>query len=152
MAPPSPSWSEEFRGDIPPHAHYIQSEQGWACNDGYRQVGALCVLDSYGLNTPADNEFFNGEWQCRSGHREPTGHCVQFVAPAHASLVGEGQWECDWGFQRVGSRCEEITPPAHGYLDASGHEWVCYPGFKRVSEACMQIAGNEPAHSQDPAH
>jgi hypothetical protein len=104
----------------------------------------LCVLDSYGLNTPADTEFYDKEWQCRSGHREPAGYCVQFVAPPHASLVGdEGQWECDWGFLKVGSHCDEIIPPAHGYLDASGHDWVCYPGFKRVSEACVQIAGNE---------
>src|ERR1700748_2539250 len=77
MAPPSPGWSEEFHGDIPLHARYTQGEQGWTCNDGYRQVGALCVLDTYGLNAPGDTEFFNGEWQCRSGHREPTGYCVQ---------------------------------------------------------------------------
>ena len=143
-APPSPARAEEFHADIPSHAHYAQGAQGWACDDRYRQVGALCVLDTYGLNTPADTEFYKGSWECRSGHREPAGYCVQFVAPPHASLVGdEGQWECDWGYHRAGSRCDEITPPAHGYVDASGHDWVCYPGFKRVAEACVQAAGNE---------
>ncbi|SRR5581483_2781931 len=136
--------SQELHEDIPPNAHYRAGEQSWTCNEGFRQVGQLCVLDTYGAAEPSTFEYSNGQWRCRPGYSLDKGFCVPPAPPEHASFVGDGdRWECNWGYQRVGSRCKEINPPAHGYLDPSGHDWVCYPGFERVSDSC--VAGNTVA-------
>lgn len=157
MSLSNPATSQEFHDDISPHAdiplhaHYSPGEQGWTCNDDFRQVAQLCVLDTHGAAERGAWEVFNGQWRCRSGYRPGKGFCVPFTAPEHASLIGSGGlWECNWGFQRIGSRCSEIVPPAHGYLDASGHDWVCYPAFERVSDHCVAIAGGSPSSDVEP--
>jgi len=141
-----PCTSQEHRGDLPPNAHFSAGEQGWACNDGFRHVAQLCVLDTHGAMDQGAFEVFSGEWRCRSGYRRSQGFCVPPPPPpAHATLVGPGdRWECDWGFQKVGARCNEINPPAHGYVDASGHDWVCYPGFERTSGSCVRSPNTAP--------
>jgi hypothetical protein len=147
----NPAAAQEFRDDIPTHAHFAAGEQGWACNDGFKQIAQLCVLDTDGMASRGAWEVFNGQWRCRSGYTLEKGFCVPFTAPEHATLVGSGGvWECNWGFQRSGSRCKEIDPPAHGYLDASGHDWVCYPGFERMSDQCVASSGSSPSSYVEP--
>jgi hypothetical protein len=132
--------------DIPVHAHYNATEQGWSCNEGFRQVAGFCVRDTQGVASQSIFEVFDGQWRCRAGYRRMKGVCVPLTAPAHATFVGhEGRWECDWGFRKAGSRCEEIEPPAHAYLEASGDDWACFPGFERVSDHCVAIPGTTPA-------
>jgi len=146
------STSQELHRDIPSNAHFSAGEQGWACNDGFRQVAQLCVSDTHGAMDQSSFEVFSGEWRCRSGYRRSSqGFCVPPAPPAHATLVGPGdRWECNWGFQKVGSHCNEVTPPAHGYLDASGHDWVCYPGFERISDSCVQPPNTAPPAEDEP--
>jgi hypothetical protein len=140
----NPCYTQELHPDIPTHAHYTTTDQGWACNDGFKQVAGFCVQDVQGLLSENTLEFFDGQWRCLAGYRRTNGVCVLPTAPEHASLVGEGdRWECDWGFRKVASRCEEISPPAHAYLDASGRDWTCFPGFERVADHCVRTPGNE---------
>jgi hypothetical protein len=126
--------------DLPAHSHYSATEQGWTCNDDYRQVAGFCIQDSADIPSQGPFEVYEGQWKCRSGYTRSGNFCVTPAAPAHASLLPGGGWECDWGFRKVASRCEEINPPAHAYLDASGHEWTCYPGFQRSSDHCVEAA------------
>ena len=151
MSLSNPCTSQVPRDDIPSNAHFSAGEPGWACNDGFRQVGALCVLDRHGVVDQGAFEVFSGEWRCRSGYRRTQGFCVPPAPPAHATVIGPGdRWECDWGFQKVGSHCNEVTAPAHGYLDASGHDWVCYPGFERISGSCVQTPNTAPPPEDEP--
>ena len=131
--------------DLPPHAHYSNTEQGWTCNDGYKQAAGYCMADGVDMPSQGPFEVFDGQWRCRSGYKRSGNFCVTPTAPAHATLAGGGGgWECDWGFRKAGSRCEEINPPAHAYLDASGHDWVCYPGYERRSDECIAAAPGVP--------
>jgi hypothetical protein len=148
LAWPEPAVSQ-FHEDVPTHSHPSPGEQGWACDEGFRQMAQLCVWDSHGAAEQGAFEVFNGQWRCRSGYREEKGFCVPSTAPEHASFVGNGQWECDWGFQKVGSRCKEISPPEHAYLDASGRDWVCYPGYERESDRCVTARDAAPAGSDE---
>jgi len=138
--------SQDHYHDVPPHSHYSATEQGWTCDDGFRQVAGFCVQDTADVPSQGPFEVFDGQWRCRSGYkREASGLCVTPTAPAHATIVElGGRWECDWGFRKVGPRCEEITPPAHAYLDASGQDWVCYPGYQRNSDHCVRTATGAP--------
>jgi hypothetical protein len=132
--------AQEGYHDLPTHAHYSATEQGWTCNDGFKQVAGFCVQDSVDIPSQGPFEVYEGQWKCRSGYTRSGNFCVTPPAPAHASLLPGGGWECDWGFRKVASRCEEINPPAHAYLDASGHEWTCYPGFERSEDHCIATA------------
>lgn len=136
------SSAEPYR-ELPRNAHYSSADQqGWACNNGYRQVAGFCMEIRNGGSSPSAFEVFDGKWRCRAGYHRADGYCVPATAPAHASYVGSGgRWECDWGFQRVESHCEEVKPPPHGYVDASGHDWLCYPGFERKSDQCVAGSG-----------
>ncbi len=128
--------------DLPPHAHYVGTEQGWACNDGFRQIAGFCIQDSVDMPSQGPFEVFDGQWRCRSGYKRSGAFCVTPTAPAHATLIdAAGHWECDWGFRKVASRCEEVLPPAHGYVDAEGHDWLCYPGYQRSSDQCLPGSG-----------
>jgi hypothetical protein len=138
------AYTQEFHADIPTYAHYSATEQGWACNDGFKQVAGFCIGDMQ--NIPSQNavEVYDGQWRCRPGYRRTNGTCTIPTAPEHATLIGEGdRWECDWGFRKVASRCEEINPPAHAYLDASGRDWACFPGFERVADHCVRMPSTE---------
>ena len=138
--------SQEPHRDFPPNAHYSAGEQGWACNNGFRQVGGLCMSDRDEVPSWGAFEVFDGQWRCRSGYHRAGRFCVLGIAPAHAAFVGGGDhWECDWGFQKVGSQCQEIKPPAHGYIEASGHDWACYPGFGRMADHCVPAVNPAPA-------
>ena len=138
--------------DLPAHAHYSATEQGWTCNDGFKQVGGFCVQDSGDIPSQGPFEVFDGQWRCRSGYSRSGNFCITPPAPAHASVLPGGGWECDWGFRKVGSRCEEISPPPHAYLDASGHEWTCYPGFERSSDHCVAtVTGARAEHEGAPS-
>ena len=141
--------SEEPYRDLPAHGHYSATEQGWTCNDGFKQVAGYCIQDTGELPSQGPFEVFDGQWRCRSGYERVGGLCVTPTAPPHATLVGTRErWECDWGFRKVASRCEEINPPEHAYLEASGHDWVCYPGFERSSDHCIPTTG-APAQPGD---
>jgi hypothetical protein len=138
--------SQERYRDIPPNARYSAGEQGWACNNGFRQVGGLCMEDRDAVPSWGAFEVYDGQWRCRSGYHRAGGFCVPATAPAHATYIGDGDhWECDWGFRKVASHCEEIKPPPHAYVDASGHDWVCYPGFERKSDHCVAMSSVAPA-------
>jgi hypothetical protein len=138
--------SQEPHRDIPPNAHLSAGEQGWACDNGFRQVAGLCVAEREDVPSWSAFEVFDGQWRCRSGYHRSGGLCVSGTAPAHASFVGNGdQWECHWGFQKVASHCEEVKPPPHAYIEASGHDWVCFPGFERMSDRCVSTPGAAPA-------
>jgi hypothetical protein len=144
------AYTQEFHPDIPTYAHYSATEQGWACNDGFKQVAGFCIRDAQELPSQDAVEVFDGQWRCRAGYRRTNGFCTIPTAPEHATLIGEGErWECDWGFRKVASRCEEISPPAHAYLDASGRDWVCFPGFERVADHCAPVPGTETEGSDD---
>ena len=145
--------SQERHRDIPTNAHYSAGEQGWACNNGFRQVAGLCMEDKDEVPSWSAFEVFDGQWRCRPGyHREGGGLCVPATAPAHATYIGGGEhWDCDWGFQKIASHCEEIKPPPHSYIDASGRDWVCYPGFERKSDHCVPTANAAPAGDKTPA-
>ncbi|MFL6601762.1 MAG: hypothetical protein ACJ8R9_10550 [Steroidobacteraceae bacterium] len=146
-----PAYSQDLHPDIPTHAHFSASGQGWDCDDGFRQVAGFCVLDSQDAPRRMASEVFDGQWRCRAGYQRTNGSCVLPTAPPHASLVGDGdRWECDWGFRKLGSRCEEVTPPAHGYIDASGRDWVCFPGFERSSDHCVPGQGAAPQGAAPP--
>ncbi len=137
--------SQEPHRDLPPNAHFSAGEQGWTCNNGFRQVGGLCVTERDEVPSWSAFEVYDKQWRCRSGYRRSASLCVPDTAPAHASFVGNGdRWECDWGFQKVASHCEEIKPPPHAYLEASGHDWVCFPGFERRSDRCVPTPGTAP--------
>src|SRR5512140_1582684 len=41
-----PGRAQEFSRDIPSHAHYSATEQGWTCDDGFRQAAGLCLQDT----------------------------------------------------------------------------------------------------------
>jgi hypothetical protein len=141
----SQAGAQGFERDLPVHAHYSATEQGWTCNDGFRQVAGFCTPESLGLPNQGAVEVFDGQWRCRVGYQRTNGYCVPLTAPAHASLVGDGgSWECDWGFRKVASRCEEIVPPAHAYLDASGRDWVCFPGYQRMLDGCVLTEADKP--------
>jgi hypothetical protein len=141
----TPGYTQEFHPDIPTFAHYSATEQGWACNDGFKQVAGFCVGERDGLPSQNATEVFDGQWRCRPGYRRTNGICTLPTAPEHATLIGEGErWECDWGFRKVASHCEEINPPAHAYIDASGLDWSCFPGFERVADHCVR-SGTEAA-------
>jgi hypothetical protein len=142
--------TQEAPHDVPAHAHYSAAEQGWTCNDGFRQLGASCVKDNADVQSQGPFEFFDGQWRCRSGYQREGRFCVTVTAPAHATLVEPGgRWECDWGYRRVASRCEEIKPPLHAYLDASGQDWACYPGFQRNADGCTAAESAAPAEPAD---
>jgi hypothetical protein len=155
----SPARSQEPYRDVPVHSHYSTAEQGWTCNDGFRQLAGFCVQDAPDLPSQGPFEAYDGQWRCRSGYQRAGTYCVIPSAPAHASLVeAGGRWECDWGYRRVAVHCEEISPPPHAYLDASGHDWVCYPGFERNADHCIPGAlkapeeqGTAPAGTSQPA-
>lgn len=148
----SPGYSQDLHPDIPTHAHYNATEQGWTCNDGFRQVAGFCSLDTQDLPGRIAFEVFDGHWRCRAGYQRANGFCVPPTAPAHATFVGDGdRWECDWGFRKVASRCEEVTPPAHAYLDASGRDWMCFPGFERMSDHCAPVPSTAPVPGMSPA-
>jgi hypothetical protein len=137
-------YAQELHPDIPTHAHYSAADQGWACNDGFKQVAGFCVEEMQDLPTPNTGEVFDGQWRCRAGYRRTNGICAPPTAPEHATLVGDGdRWECDWGFKKVASHCEEILPPAHAFLNADGRDWACFPGFERVAEHCVRPPGTE---------
>jgi hypothetical protein len=143
--------TQELYRSIPTHAHYSATEQGWTCNDGFRQVAEFCARDMQDVPSQNAFEVFDGQWRCRPGYRRTNGICVPLTAPVHATFVGEGdRWECDWGFRKVASRCEEIDPPAHAYLDASGRDWVCFPGFERVTDHCVPMPSTEPVPGGTP--
>jgi hypothetical protein len=148
----SMGYGQAFYPDVPAYAHYSATEQGWACNDGFRQAAGYCVRDTQDLPSQNGIEVFDGQWRCRPGYRRTNGICEPLTAPAHATLVGEGDsWECDWGFKKVASRCEEINPPAHAYLDASGRDWACFPQFERVADHCVRVPGTETNPAAAPA-
>ena len=105
--------AQDLHPDIPSFSHYSAGDQGWACNDGYKQVAGFCVEDRQEPSGQDGLEVFEGEWRCRPGYRRTNGVCALPTAPEHASLVGGGRWECDWGFKKVAEHCEEISPPAH---------------------------------------
>jgi hypothetical protein len=143
---PTLGHSQTPNRDIPPNAHYSNSEQGWTCNAGFRQVAGFCAGDTYGTTGETAFEVFDGQWRCRSGYHRVDSFCVPVTAPAHASFVGNSnRWECDWGFRKTASRCEEINPPPHAYIEASGREWVCFPGYERSSGRCIPAPGLAPA-------
>ncbi len=144
MSLSSPGYTQELHPDIPTFAHSSTNEQGWACNDGFKQVAGFCVRDVQALPTQNVVEVFDGQWRCLSGYRRTNGVCTLPTAPEHATLIGGGdRWECDWGFRKVASRCEEINPPAHAYLNAAGLDWACFPGFERVADHCVRTPSTE---------
>ena len=128
--------AQDLHKDIPSFAHYTAGEQGWACDDGYKQVAGFCVKDQQHASTQDGLEVFDGEWRCRPGYRRTDGVCSLPTAPEHASMVGVDRWECDWGYKKVAQHCDEIAPPAHAYLDAEGRDWTCFPGYERESDHC----------------
>lgn len=139
--------AQELDRDVPVHGHYSATEQGWTCNDGFKQMAGYCIPDTGDVPSQGPFEVFDGQWRCRSGYERVGRFCVIPTAPPHATLVGSGErWECDWGYRKVASRCEEITPPAHSYLEASGHDWACYPGFQRSEDQCTPTS-EAPARS-----
>jgi hypothetical protein len=138
---------EERHRDYPPNAHFSSGEQGWACNNGFKQVAGLCVEERNEVPSWSAFEVYDGKWRCRAGYHRSGDICVPATAPAHASYVGGGdRWECEWGFQKVAASCEEIKPPTHAYIDATGRDWVCYPGYERKSDHCVAVAGEEQQH------
>jgi hypothetical protein len=143
----SSGYSQESHRDIPPNAHPAAGAQGWACNNGFRQVAGLCMEDKEDVPSWGAFEVFaDGQWRCLPGYHRDGSYCVPATAPAHATYIGGGErWECDWGFQKSGASCEEIKPPAHAYIEGSGREWVCYPGFERKSDHCAAAPGAGPA-------
>jgi hypothetical protein len=147
----SPGLSQGLNHDIPAHAHYSPTDQGWTCNSGFTQVAQFCVSDAESAASRGISEVFDKGWRCRSGYSQAKGFCLPVGLPPHASPVGPGdRWECDWGYRRVGARCEEIEPPAHGYLEASGHSWACFPGYERVQEHCEPPSGLEQPPADQP--
>jgi hypothetical protein len=137
-------YAQDLHADIPTHAHYTATEQGWACNDGFKQAAGFCIRDVQEPPSQDAVEVFDGQWRCRAGYRRTNGICTIPTAPEHATLIGESdRWECDWGFRKVASRCEEINPPAHAYLDASGRDWACFPGFERATDHCVRMPAAE---------
>ncbi|HWM69748.1 MAG TPA: hypothetical protein VNO35_24430 [Steroidobacteraceae bacterium] len=152
-------YTQDIHPDIPTHSHAMATDQGWTCNDGFKQVAGFCVQDIQDPPAQSASEVFDGQWRCRAGYSRTNGICAPPTAPEHATLVGEGdRWECDWGFRRVAARCEEIIPPAHAYLDASGRDWLCFPGFERTADHCVRPPGDETnpgpaadAHEEAPA-
>lgn len=142
--------AQEFHREIPLNAHSRVGEQGWACNNGFRQVGGLCMEEKDQVPSWGAFEVFaDGQWRCRPGYHREGGYCVPATAPAHASYVGGGErWECEWGYRKNGSSCEEIKPPAHAYIEGDGREWVCYPGFERKSDQCVPVSDTAPAAGQ----
>lgn len=143
--------SQESHRDMPANAHHSAGEQGWSCNNGFRQVAGLCMEDRTEVPSWSAFEVFDGQWRCRSGYHREGSVCVPATAPAHASYVGGGEhWECDWGFQKISSHCEEIKPPPHAYIDASGRDWQCYPGFERRSDGCVPTGNTAPAGDVTP--
>ena len=144
MSLSSLGYTQELHADIPTSAHYSATEQGWACNDGFKQVAGFCIADRQNLPNQDAVEVFDGQWRCRPGYRRTNGICTIPTAPEHATLIGEGdRWECDWGFRKVAARCEEVNPPAHAYLDAEGRDWACFPGFERATDHCVRIPNSE---------
>jgi hypothetical protein len=145
---------QEPHKDIPSFAHYSAGEQGWSCDDGFKQVAGFCVRENEGPSNESGLEVYQGEWRCRPGYKRTNGVCALPTAPEHASLVDGERWECDWGYKKVAARCEEITPPAHAYLDAEGRDWACYPGYERESDHCVRTAAADkkapPEHSDEP--
>jgi hypothetical protein len=153
-------YTQDIHPDIPTHSHAMATDQGWTCNDGFKQVAGFCVEDIQDPPAQSASEVYDGQWRCRAGYSRTNGICAPPTAPEHATLVGEGdRWECDWGFRRVAARCEEIIPPAHAYLDASGRDWLCFPGFERTADHCARPPpGDETnpgpaadAHEEAPA-
>ncbi len=147
----SSAHSQESHHDIPLNAHYSAGEQGWACNNDFRQVAGLCMANRNDVPSWGVFEVFvDGQWRCRPGYHREGSLCVPATAPPHASYVGGGErWECEWGFRKVGSSCEEIKAPEHGYIEGSGRDWVCYPGFERKADHCLAASNTGPAG--DPA-
>jgi hypothetical protein len=144
--------AQEPHRDPPPNAHTSTGEQGWACNNGFRQVGGLCMEDKNEVPSwSAFEVYVDGQWRCRSGYHREGDYCVPSTAPAHASYVGRGDhWECDWGFQKSAASCEEVKAPPHAYIEASGHDWVCYPGFEKQTDHCVSAPGDVPASDTKP--
>jgi hypothetical protein len=134
--------------DLPTHAHFSATDQGWTCNDGFKQAAGYCMAEG---DVPSQGPFemYDGQWRCRAGYKRDGAFCVTPSAPEHATLTEPGgRWECDWGYRRVGNRCDEISPPPHAYLDAAGHDWVCYPGFEKNSDKCVTAPQGESAESK----
>ena len=143
--------AQDLHKDIPSFAHYTAGEQGWACDDGYKQVAGFCVKDQQHASTQDGLEVFDGEWRCRPGYRRTDGVCSLPTAPEHASMVGVDHWECDWGYKKVAQHCDEIVPPAHAYLDAEGRDWTCFPGYERESDHCTRSAAVATPKTTAPA-
>jgi hypothetical protein len=133
-----PGTSQDNHHDIPLHAHRAAGDQGWACDSGFRQLGRLCVYDTYGIAAREAFEVFNKGWRCRPGYRASAGFCMPVLVPRHALLVGYGdRWECERGFRKAGRHCDAVNVPAHGHLDQSGHGWACDVGFQVLSDYCV---------------
>ena len=143
--------SQERHRDIPSNAHSSAGDQGWTCNNGFRQIAGLCMEDKREVPSWSAFEVFDGQWRCRSGYHRSGSICVPSTAPAHAAYIGGGEhWECEWGFQKIAAHCEEIKPPAHAYIDASGRDWMCYTGYDRKSDRCIPAPGTAPDGDTTP--
>jgi len=139
----APANSQRADPNIPPNSHYTTGDQGWACNQGFTEVGGLCVRESGTLASESAFEVFDGQWRCRPGYHRAGQRCVIGTAPAHAAFTGDGEhWQCDWGFQRTGAQCQEIKPPPHAYIEASGHDWTCFPGYRRDADHCVRASNS----------
>src|SRR6267154_2716600 len=82
-------YTQELHPDIPTYAHYSATDQGWTCNDGFKQVAGFCVRDMQDFPSQNAFEVFDGRWRCRSGYRRANGICTLPTAPEHATLIGE---------------------------------------------------------------
>ena len=104
----NPCTSQELHSDLPTNAHFSAGGQGWACNDGFRQVAQLCVLDTHGAVDRGAFEVFSGEWRCRTGYR---GHQAR-IAVLHPVNVGQVQQRSSWS--PGASPSSPLTPPTKG--------------------------------------
>src|SRR3989337_302215 len=64
-----------------PHAHAKPSGGGWACDRGYREANAACVIVEAPPNARLD---FSGRgWECDRGYQKIDQSCVSIEVPAH---------------------------------------------------------------------
>src|SRR6266404_1003450 len=75
MSLSSLGYTQELHPDIPTYAHYSATEQGWACDDGFKQVAGFCVGDLQNLPSQNAVEVFDGQWRCRPGYHRTNGIC-----------------------------------------------------------------------------